>query len=128
MESHPLGWRGSSWQRPDARLPLEPTDQSSSPQQMCPARKEGTPLAALAARALGACADGPAVRKCFWTGVRLVQEDLGSLDAEASVPCAFSPILDVLQSTCMPCVLRPSYRVTEPALVPQRPQCLPQCH
>ena len=86
--------------------------------------KEGTPLTALATP--GPWASVLMVGRygrCFWTGVpdllRNCQEDLGSLDAEASVPCLPSAPSLMCSKTCMPRVLRPSYWVTKPALAPQ---------
>lgn len=110
MESHPLGWRGSSWkawQHPDLRLPLEPTQTSQAVLNgVCPARERRNPSDSTGR------APGPWVRvlmighyrRWFWTGVpdllRNCQEDLGSLDAEDCLPCLPSAPSLMCSKTC----------------------------
>ena len=137
MDSHPLGWRGSSWkawQHPDLRLPLEPTQTSQAvPNGVCPARERRNPSDSTGH------APGPWVRvlvlghyrRWFWTGVpdllRNCQEDLGSLDAEDCLPClpsAPSLMCSNVHATCpVPPLLGHQACVGAPG-----PQGLPRCH
>ena len=125
MDSHPLGWRGSSWkawQHPDLRLPLEPTQTSRAvPSGVCPARERRTALAMPQGPGCVCwCLDitGGGFGLGPQTCLGIARKTSGAWMLRIVYPACLQPH-PRCAPMCMPRVLCPRYWVTKPVLVPQ---------